>query len=83
MSIAPKLLQKLDKHSSDVTSVDFFGSSLLVTGSRYKNNSDYFSKLLLNEILFTAIRQSDYSDGRSGVDSPRILTRRSWATSTR
>lgn len=35
MSIAPRLLQKIEKHLSDVTSVDFFGSSLLVTGSRW------------------------------------------------
>lgn len=35
MSVAPKLLQRIDAHHSDVTSLDFFGNSLLVTGSRY------------------------------------------------
>ncbi|XP_058458730.1 WD repeat, SAM and U-box domain-containing protein 1-like isoform X2 [Malaya genurostris] len=31
-----KILQKISRHSSDVTSVDFFGNSLLVTGSSDK-----------------------------------------------
>lgn len=35
MSVAPKLLQRIEAHHSDVTSLDFFGNSLLVTGSRY------------------------------------------------
>ncbi|XP_070502999.1 WD repeat, SAM and U-box domain-containing protein 1-like [Chironomus tepperi] len=36
MSVAPKLLQRIDAHHSDVTSIDFFGNSLLVTGSSDK-----------------------------------------------
>lgn len=44
MSIAPRLLQTLDKHTSDVTCIDFFGSSLLVTGSRY--NYKFFNEIM-------------------------------------
>lgn len=33
-SIAPKLLQKIEIHLSDVASLDFYGQSLLITGSR-------------------------------------------------
>jgi hypothetical protein len=35
MSIAPKLLQRIEVHQSDVTCLDFYGHSMLVTGSRY------------------------------------------------
>ncbi|KAG5670890.1 hypothetical protein PVAND_001122 [Polypedilum vanderplanki] len=36
MSIAPKLLQKIEVHQSDVTCLDFYGHSMLVTGSSDK-----------------------------------------------
>uniref|UniRef100_A0A8D8CHR1 WD repeat, SAM and U-box domain-containing protein 1 n=2 Tax=Culex pipiens TaxID=7175 RepID=A0A8D8CHR1_CULPI len=66
----PRILQKLTAHGSDVTSVDFFGNSLLVTGSSDKTvrvwrwtagsgfSEESFSPLLGHKYGVTSVRVS-------------------------